>query len=193
MTRVSNKDAKKGLATRLRQRADELDAAECRERMQAAALERVMSLAYGAFLAGRHRAGCEKDCRAAVHHHKDELGFTGRFDKGSEEWHAMLAATDPVYRRLEVARHMEKHAKSLMTKAWCDADLKINESDFWAVSERMPFNASSFLRGYCEENRLVAAGIREAGLDDEETVSLRRAEANAQVAADLMAEVGITA
>lgn len=182
-----------GLAARLRQRADELDAAERQERAQAAALDRVKSFAYSNFLAGRHRARCELDFRAAVQRHKDMLGLQGRLKKGSDEWNAMLAATDPVYRRLEIARHLEKYIKGLLTKAWRDADLKADEADFWGMSGRLSIDVQGFLRDYFAENSLIVSNFRDAGLDDEEELSLRRAEANAQAAADLMAEVGITA
>lgn len=181
-----------GLAARLRQRADELDAAERQERAQADALNKVMSHCYTAFLAGRHRARCELDFRAAVQHHKDSIGFKGRFDKDSDEYANMLLATDPVYRRLEIARRLEKHAKALLSKAWRDADLMVNEADFWSMSVRMQqVDAEGFLRDYCEENRVAAADIRESESGEEDELALRRAEANAQAAADLMAEVGI--
>lgn len=183
---------KTGLAARLRQRANELDAAERQERAQAAALNGVMSLAYGAFLAGRHRACCELAFRAAVQNHKDLIGFKGRFEKGGDEWNVMLAATDPVYRRLEIARHLEKHAKNLLLKAWRDADLEVDEADFWGMSGRVPIDVEGFLRDYFAANSLIVTNLRDAGLDDEEELSLRRAEANAQAATDLMAEVGIT-
>ena len=192
MTVILDTNIKKGFAARLRQRADELDAADRLERTHAAALEAVKSLAFGMFLAGRHRSRCELNFRAAVQHHKDLIGFKGRFEKGSDEWQAMLAATDPVYRRLEIARHLEKHAKTLLLKAWRDADLKADEADFWGMSGRVPIDVEGFLRDYSAENSLIAANLRDAGLDDEEELSLRRAEANAQAAADLMAEVGIT-
>lgn len=191
MTVVSDKNTKKGLAARLRQRADELDAAERLERTQAAALDGVKSLAFGMFLAGRHRSRCELDFRAAVQHYKDRLGFEGRFEKDSDEWHAMLAATDPVYRRLEIARHLEKHAKTLLLKAWRDADLKADEADFWSMSGRVPIDVEGFLRDYFAENCLIVSNLRDAGLEDEEELPLRRAEANAEAATDLMAEVGI--
>ena len=192
MTVVSNKNAKKGLAARLRQRAGELDAAERQERAQAAALSGVMSLAYGVFLAGRHRARCELDFRAAVQHHKDSIGFKGRFDKTSDEYAIMLLATDPVYRRLEIARRLEKYVKALLSEEWGNADLTINDADFWSVSARMQqVDAEEFLRDFHEENQAVASGIREAHLDGEGELTLRRAEANAEAAAELLAEVGI--
>ncbi|MDM0018381.1 hypothetical protein [Variovorax saccharolyticus] len=149
-------------------------------------------MAYANFLAGRHRASCELGFRAAVQHHKDSIGFKGRFAKGSDEWNAMLAATDPVYRRLEIARHLEKHTKGLLTKAWRDADLNADESDFWGMSARMQVDASEFLRAYREKNDLIAADARDVGLADEEVLSMRRAEANAQAASELMADIGIT-
>lgn len=186
---TKTKEKTQALVARMSQRA-----ADREHRKQAAALGNMKSLALGLFIAGRHRARCELKFAAAVQRHKDEIGFKGRrFEKDSVEWHAMLAATDPVYRRLEIARHLEKHAKALLTKAWHDADLKADETDFWDMSDRMSVDASAFLLDYCATNRLTVANIREAGLEDEEEVSLRRAEANAQAAAELMAEAGISA
>lgn len=190
---ASDKNIGKGLATRLRHLADELEASERKDCAEDAALSGVMSLAFSAFLAGRHRARCEVNFRAAVQHHKDLIHFSGRFVKGSAGWDEMLLATDPVYRRLEVARHLEKRARSLLIKAWRDADLNADESDFWGMTARMVVDGEELLLDYFAENRLIVANIREAGMEDEEAVSLRRAEANAQAAADLMAEVGINA
>lgn len=173
----------KGLAARLRQRADEFDAAERREHEQATALDSVKSLAYGVFIAGLHRARCEIDFRTDVQRHKDAVGFKGRFEKNSDEWHAMLAATDPVYRRLEIARHLEKHTKGLLLQAWRVADLKADESDFWAMANRMPVDATVFLCNYLTKNRLIVEADAE---DDQE--GMRRAEANAAAAEELMFE-----
>jgi len=176
---ASDKNKKKGLAARSRQRA------------QADALARVKSLAYDMFIAGRHRARCELDFGAAVQQYKDGLGFKGRFVKGSDAWSAMLAATDPVYRRLEIARHLEKHAQTLLIEAWRDAHLEADEADFWSMSDGMSVDASAFLLDYYETNRLTVTDLRDTGLEDEEGMTIRRAEANTQAAADLMAEVGI--
>jgi hypothetical protein len=186
--------ANNGLAARLRQRADELDAAERHEREQAAAMGDVMSFAYSVFLARRHSARREIDFRAAVQSYKDLISFKGRFVKGSDEWHAMLAATDPVYRRLELARHFEKHAKGLLTKAWRAAGLRLDDASFWGVAARMKqVDAEGFLREYLEKNRAAADIFIECDAGDEDGTALRRAQANAQAAAELLAEIGIAA
>jgi len=184
-----------GLAARLRQRADALDAAERQKEVQAAAVNDILSFAYGAFLASRHSARCDSAFRAAVQAHKDVTGFKGRFDKASDEYQAMLVATDPVYRRLELARRLEKHVKSLLSEAWRKADLKVDEADFWSVTARMPLDAETFLRDYRDEHQAVAESIREAeaDLDGDQELALRRADGNAQAAVELLAEAGITA
>ncbi len=192
---VSTENNKGGLAARLRERADALEAAAPQEKVQAAAMNDILSFAYSAFLAARHSARCDSAFREAVQAHKDATGFEGRFDKASDEYQAMLIATDPAYRRLELARRLEKHVKSRLAEAWRKADLKINDSDFWSVTARMPLDAETFLRDYCDENRAIAESIREseADLDGDEDVVLRRADGNARAATELLVEAGITA
>ena len=193
MNDVLNKTTQEGCTTEARQRAAKGSTIKSRERAQNAALNRLSSLAYGLFLAGRHREACQKDFRVAVQQYKDVHGFKGRFDKDSDEWNAMLVATDAVYRRLEIARHLEKHIKGLLTKAWRDAELNADEADFWGMSARMQVDAPEFLRAYRERNYLIAADARDAGLADEEVLRIRRADANAQAASVLLADIGITA